>query len=93
MTRHYGLASRLSGCAAAISAVLALLATPSVGRANDVGPGCDGCCALLDPDLGSVYMQCMSDCQSGNGPCGTYGCSANDSQNLSRKIYRNMLVI
>jgi hypothetical protein len=76
MTTFYSLAARLSGMAAFVCAVLAVLAHPSVSRADP--PTCyDYCSALYDPVTDMTnYMKCMSDCGgAANGVCTGDNCS------------------
>lgn len=69
MTRLYDFASRLSGCLAGVCAVLALLATPSSARADDLSD-CQQCCEGQDPEHGAIYDECVTQCMQGAGACG-----------------------
>jgi hypothetical protein len=74
MSRLYSFAARFSGCMAGLCAVLAVLAVPSSARADD--PTCQSCCYNIDPSMGYMYNQCMSECALGQGPCGIFGCNS-----------------
>ncbi len=75
MTTFYTLGARLSGMAAVVCAVLAVLAHPGTARA-DPGGCYEYCSALYDPntDLNGL-MACMTTCQQAGGKCGGNSCS------------------
>ena len=75
MIALYGFLSRISGCMAGVCAVLALLATPSSGRADDASE-CTSCCTSLNPDPMAV-VACYGQCMEGSGPCASvFGCNS-----------------
>jgi hypothetical protein len=62
MTRFYDLAARLSGMAAVVCAVLALLGSPAVSHADDLNCW-DMCMLNYPPDTKyDDYMMCSADC-------------------------------
>lgn len=65
MTTFYTQGARLSGMAAFVCAVLAVLAHPAVSRADEITDCQGGCAGLPYPDL----MQCMNDCTTFQTQC------------------------
>jgi hypothetical protein len=77
MTRSYDLATRLSGMAAFVCVVLAVLAHPGIGRADPPTPCQEMCSNSYN------YTVCVEKCQNGvfcsGGPCDN-GCSTSFSK-------------
>ena len=67
MIALYGFLSRISGCMAGVCAVLAVLATPSSGRADDASQ-CSSCCMSQNPDP-MAFTECYQQCMEGSGSC------------------------
>ena len=92
MVALYGFLSRLSGCMAGVCAVLALLAVPAIGRADDA---CDCQDLIGDPMAytdcvnhcnGTITYDCTNKCSSPfcpgvqANPCRNYGCSGDNEK-------------
>ena len=72
MTRFYDFLSKLSGCLALVCAILAVLATPSSARADDLSYCESVCSAYQNQD----YSLCVGDCMNNSfGVCPQSTCS------------------
>lgn len=68
MTRVYDFAAKLSGSLALVCAILAVLATPSSARADDL-TNCQNCCAQTYTWGSIEWNSCVSTCMQGAGSC------------------------
>jgi hypothetical protein len=74
MTRFYTQAARLSGMAAFVCAVLAVLAHPGIGRADPIYDCVNACAAEFGGGTPGYYT-CSGNCQASGGTCTGDDCS------------------